>query len=117
VENTLPAEMAVTAQIREKTVERTIRGVAVDMEGLAAGQTARLSHDQVTVQLTGGYRFISDLKKEDIRLFVDAGGLDAGTHVLPVQIRIDNAQEFACDLSESEVVVEIAQSAEETVAQ
>jgi len=117
VENTLPAEMAVTAQIREKTVERTIRGVAVDMEGLAAGQTARLSHDQVTVQLTGGYRFISDLKKEDIRLFVDAGGLDAGTHVLPVQIRIDNAQEFACALSESEVVVEIAQSAEETVAQ
>ena len=50
------------------------------------------------MQLTGGYRFISALRKEDVRLFVDVSELEAGTHTLPVQIHIDNAEKFDCAL-------------------
>lgn len=107
VENTLPSEIAVTAEIREKTIERTLRNVDVEVDGLSAGMKAALSSRQATVQLTGLYTFIDALKREDVRLFVDVSGLSAGEHVLPVQIRIDNAPEFACALSTPEVTVTI----------
>jgi len=67
--------------------------------------SADLEKKQLTVQLSGGYRFISALKKEDIRLFVDAAGLEAGEHMLPVQIDIDNAPEFSCALSAPEITL------------
>ena len=107
IENTLPGEVAVTARIREETIERTMRQVAIDVDALGAGLAAELSEKQVTVQLTGGYRFISDLEKSDVRLFVDAGGLTPGEYALPVQIRIDNAEPFTCALSAPEVIVTI----------
>ncbi|MBR5559989.1 MAG: hypothetical protein IKU73_01085 [Clostridia bacterium] len=107
VENTLPTEIAVTAQIREKTIERTLRNVDVEVDGLAAGQKASLSSRQTTVQLTGPYTFIDALARDDVRLFVEASGLAAGEHVLPVQIHIDNAQEFSCALSTPQITVTI----------
>ena len=57
----------------------------------------------------GGYGFISALKKEDIRLFVDAAGLEAGEYTLPVQIDIDNAPEFSCALSAPEITVTLTE--------
>ena len=59
------------------------------------------------MQLTGAYSFIDALEREDVRLFVDVNGLGEGTHVVPVQISIDNAPEFACALSSPEVTVTI----------
>ena len=105
VENTLPTEVAITAEIQEKTIERTLRNVDVEIEGLSEGQKASLSGRQVTVLLMGPYTFIDALSREDVRLFVDVNGLAAGKHVLPVQIRIDNAQEFTCALSTPEITV------------
>ncbi|MBQ2990177.1 MAG: hypothetical protein IJD60_02665, partial [Clostridia bacterium] len=107
VKNALPAEMAVTAEIREKKIERTLSSVPVDVDGLLADQHATLDHKKVTVQLTGPYSFMKGLQKEDIRLFVDATGLEAGSYVLPVQIRIDNAADFSCALSRPEITVTI----------
>lgn len=110
IENTLPAEVAVTAEIREKTVERTMRAVDIRVEGVDAGLSARLSAAQSAVQLTGPYSFINGLEDEDVHLFVDAGGLAEGRHTLPVQIRIDNAQDFTCALSMPEVTVTLTQA-------
>lgn len=107
VENTLPSDIAITAEIREKTIERTLRSVDVEVDGLPAGQKAALSSRQTTVQLTGPYTFIDALKREDVRLFVDVSGLEAGEHVLPVQIHIDNAAEFTCALSTPQITVTI----------
>ncbi len=107
VENTLPTEIAVTAEIREKTIERTLRNVDVEIDGLSAGQKAALSSRQTTVQLTGPYTFIDALAREEVRLFVDVSGLEAGEHVLPVQIHIDNAQAFTCALSTPQITVTI----------
>ena len=106
-ENTLPTEIAVTAHIQEKTLERTLRGVPVEVDGLGEGLRSTLSSRQLTVQLTGGYGFISSLDKDSVRLFVDCEGLEPGEHVLPVQIRIDNAPPFSCALSAPELTVQI----------
>ncbi len=107
IENTLPAEVAVTARIEEKSVERTFRSVEIAVEGLDSSRRASLSRERVTVQLTGAYRFINGLKKEDLRLYVDVEGLEPGAHTLPVQIHIDNAPEFNCALSSPEITVTI----------
>lgn len=109
IENTIPTEIAVTARIREKETERTLRQVPIEIDGLTAGLAAMLSSKNVTVQLEGGYSFISGLEKEDVRLFVDAQGLEPGEHVLPVQIRIDNAEPFTCALSAPEVILTITE--------
>lgn len=109
VENTLPTEIAVTAEIREKTIERTISNVDVILEGLDANQSARQGKRQVTAQVTGAYSFIGALEREDVVLFIDVSGLEPGEHVLPVQIRIDNAGEFTCALSDPEIAVTITE--------
>lgn len=110
IENTLPGEIAVTAEIAEKSVERTLRAVDIDVEGVEDGLSAKLSARQSTVQLTGAYSFIDALTREDVRLFVDASGLSEGKHTLPVQIGIDNAQDFTCALSVPEVTVTLTQT-------
>ena len=110
IENTLPGEIAVTAEIAEKSIERTLRAVDIDVEGVEDGLSAKLSDRQSTVQLTGAYSFIDALSREDVRLFVDASGLSEGKHTLPVQIGIDNAQDFTCALSVPEVTVTLTQT-------
>ncbi len=105
IENTLPAEVAVTAVIGEKSTERTLRNVPIEIDGVDAAMKATLKTTRATVQLVGAYGFIHALQPDDVRLFVDVSGLEAGEHVLPVQISIDNAQEFSCALSTPEVSV------------
>lgn len=110
IENTLPGEIAVTAEIAEKRMERTLRAVEIDVEGVADGLSAKLSVRQSTVQLTGAYSLIDALTRENVRLFVDAAGLGEGSHTLPVQIGIDNAKDFTCALSVPEVTVTLTQT-------
>jgi len=105
IENTVAYDVAVTAKIREKTVERTLRRIPVQTEGISSSLTAAVSPAVQTVQLTGAYSFITALDEEDIYLFVDISGLGAGTHEVPVQISIDNASEFECALSTPKVSV------------
>ena len=105
IENSMPLEIAVTAEIVEKTTERTLRNVKIEAQGAVQGLQVKLSDKQSTVQLTGPYSFIESLAQDDVQLYVDVGGLEAGRHTLPVQIRIDNAQPFTCALSVPEVAV------------
>ena len=107
IENTVPYDVTVTARIGEMTAQRTLRQVQVEVDGLDDSLRASLSREKQTVQLTGPYTFIEGLSAGDVRLFVDVNGLGEGTHVVPVQISIDNAPEFACALSSPEVTVTI----------
>lgn len=107
VENTLPTEIGVTAHIEEKQIERTIRQIPIQIEGLTDDKTATASQGRTTAQLMGGYGFINALSTEDIRLFVDVSGLEAGTYSLPVQVHIDNASEFTCALASPRISVVI----------
>ena len=107
IENTVPYDVTVTARIGETTAQRTLRQVQVEVVGLDDSLRASLSRETQTVQLTGPYTFINGLSQSDVRLFVDVNGLGEGTHVVPVQISIDNAPEFACALSSPEITVTI----------
>ena len=107
IENTVPYDVMVTARIGETTAQRTLRQVQVEVDGLDDSLRASLSREKQTVQLTGPYTFINGLSQSDVRLFVDVNGLGEGTHVVPVQISIDNAPEFACALSSPEITVTI----------
>ena len=105
VENTLPTEIGVTARIREKQTECTLRRLPIQTDGLADHLTASLSTASATAQLTGGYTFINALDASSVHLFVDVSGLEEGVYTLPVQIHIDNAPEFTCALSSPQVTV------------
>ena len=107
IENTVPYDVTVTARIGEMTAQRTLRQVQVEVDGLDDSLRVSLSREKQTVQLTGPYTFINGLSQSDVRLFVDVNGLGEGTHVVPVQISIDNAPEFACALSSPEITVTI----------
>lgn len=108
IENTLPAELEVTAYVSEKQVERTFRNVSVEIDGLDADSLkAKLSQETQTVQFGGPYGFINGLEKSDIRLFIDVTGLEPGTHTVPIQVHIDNAPTFVCALSSPEIKVTI----------
>ena len=106
--NTLPTEISITALIEEKSAERTFRSIGVEIDGLdESAYRATLSSARVTAQLTGAYGFINGLSGDDVRLYVDLSGLGEGKHSVPVQVHIDNAQEFACALSSPELTVTI----------
>ncbi|MBQ4264988.1 MAG: hypothetical protein IJB85_05700 [Clostridia bacterium] len=112
IENAIPSEIAVTAEIEEKTMERTLRNVGITVENLPADLEARLSVKQSAVQVMGPYSFINNLKSSNVRLFVDAAGLEAGEHTLPVQVSIDNDEAFSCALSTPEVTVTLVEAQE-----
>ena len=107
IENTLPMEIAVTAEIAEKTVERTLRNIGITVDNLPTDMQVKLSVKQSAVQVTGPYGFINGLTSSDVRLFVDVQGLEAGVHQLPVQVVIDNDQTFFLALGTPEVTVTI----------
>ena len=109
IENTLPAEIAVTAEIVEKTIERTLRNVGITVENLPADMDARLSVKQSAVQVTGPYGFVNNLKSSNVRLFVDVKNLEAGEHKLVVQAVIDNDESFSCALGTPEVTVTLTE--------
>ena len=105
IENALPSEIAVTAEIAEKTIERTLRNIGITVENMPTDMQVKLSVKQCAVQVTGPYHFINQLTSSDVRLFVDVQGLQAGEHKLPVQVVIDNDQTFFCALGTPEVTV------------
>ena len=113
LDNTLPTEVAVTAEIGEKNIERMLRAVDVEIEGLSSGLKASLSTPKMAVQLTGPFGFLKGLGRSDMRLYVDVSGLAAGEHIVPVQIRLNDAPEdtgaIECALSDPEVKVTISE--------
>ena len=107
IRNRLPAQMAATAVLQEKTLERTFRNVPITAEGAQDDQTITLSQSRTTALLSGGYTFISGLDRDDIQLYVDASGLEEGRHTVPVRVRIDNAADFTCALGTTEVTATV----------
>lgn len=109
IENALPTEIAVTAEIMEKTTERTLRNIGITVENQPADMDAKLSVRQSAVQVTGPQNYVDGLKSSNVRLFVDADGLAAGEHELVVQVVIDNDQTFSCALGTPQVTLTLTE--------
>ena len=90
IDSTLPTEIGVRAVIEEAELTRQIRQVSVQVRGEDAGK-ATLATNRTSVRVTGPYTAVKDLTAEDILLYVDVTGLEAGTYTLPVSASVLNA--------------------------
>lgn len=104
------SEVLITADVVEEQREKTIKNVAITAEGAADNRSAKLSTSKTTVQITGGYAFVTGLSASDVQLYVDVSGLVPGEYQLPVQCRIDNAPPFGCALATTSVQVTITET-------
>ena len=57
---------------------------AVELRGLGEGLTAQAAEISIEVQLTGSENLLADLTNDDISLFADLSGLQAGRHRVKV---------------------------------
>lgn len=102
----------------EQSVEVTI-GIApiessvllnlnVEVIGLANGLEAELSPQSIGVILSGPLSVLQSLTANDVRLFVDVTGLQAGTHLLEPQVEIlpDDVAALSITPSAIEVVIQ-----------
>ncbi|WP_077303237.1 CdaR family protein [Virgibacillus pantothenticus] len=68
---------------------KTITGIPIEIEGLEDGLEAVItdpSSPEVDLTASGEQAAVAKLKKNDFRAFIDAGGLDPGTHKVPVKV-------------------------------
>ncbi len=66
----------------------TLAGESVEVTGLPAGLSAQISPSVVDVILSGPLPLLDTLTHQDIRVIVDATGLDAGTYQLTPRVEI-----------------------------
>lgn len=104
------SEVLITADVVEEQREKTIKNVAIAAEGAADNRFVKLATSKTTVQITGGYAFVTALSASDVQLYVDVSGLAPGEYQLPVQCRIDNAPPFGCALATTSILVTITET-------
>jgi YbbR domain-containing protein len=96
--------------IREKQQEVTFENTGISIVGLNRRLKAAPKTQQVSVTLTGRVSVIREIEKRDVELFLDVSGYDAGTYVLPLQVRLNDEklpEDIACKLSEEFIEVVI----------
>jgi YbbR domain-containing protein len=107
MDNSVPAEVSVKARIVPIQGTRTFRQVAIECLNLGARQTATLNPQRVTVTVSGPLPFLKEMTAGDVLAYVDASDLEAGSHVLPIQVRVDNAPELTFSLGTPEASVNV----------
>ncbi|MBI5670787.1 MAG: hypothetical protein HZC41_22565 [Chloroflexi bacterium] len=108
--------ITVKVEINPLTTSRQFEGVPVEVIGLDEGATARAVPNQVTVLITGPQPELENLTDADIRVAVDANGLEPGTHAVTPTVSIRQGQIPSANVSvlPAEIDVEINGSAPAT---
>lgn len=101
--------ITVKVEINPLTTSRQFEGVPVEVIGLDDGMAARAVPNQVTVLITGPQPELQDLTTADIRVAVDANGLEPGTYAVTPTVSIRQGQIPAANVSvlPAEIDVEI----------
>lgn len=76
--------------------------------GLAPTLSAGLSHAEMDLVVRGDYDKVQGLAQSDITLYVDATGLEQGTHTLPVQCIVNGTDAFEFEPERPEVVLTLS---------
>lgn len=92
----------------------TLANQPVEINNLGEGLEAVLSPTTVNVILSGPLPLLDKFRPQDLRLFVDADGLEIGTHQLDVQVELPNTEISAESLLPSTVEVTIQAAAAPT---
>ena len=89
-------EVNLFVDIREKTEERILSDVAIDIRNLGRGLEASLSTEACSITVSGRLSVMRQLERGDVSAYVDAEGLQAGQHVVPVELALpgDTANEL-----------------------
>lgn len=101
--------ITITVEINPLTTSRQFEGVMIEIIGLEDDTTARAVPNLVTVLITGPQPELKDLTAADIRVAVDANGLEPGTHAVTPTVSIRQGQILAANVSvlPAEIDVEI----------
>lgn len=87
---------------------RTVDDVAIDVKNLADGQDIAFNNpDDSTMAVTvaGSEKSISNLKAEDIQIFIDAKGLEEGEHKVPIVIKGPEDVTVTAELKEATIEI------------
>ena len=80
--------VTVAVEIGPKIISRTFNDVKIELKGVPSGYTATMSAKTATVTITGPQLWVNSLGRNNVELYVDASGLQAGVYELPVLCRI-----------------------------
>lgn len=118
VELELPKGAVTKTKTMEVDVEleltKTIEDVPIEVDGLdeQAFKVIDPEEEVMSLTITGYDSVVSELTKEDIRLFADGTGLTTGQHDLPVEVgwisdEIDESEEIDVSTELEEIRIEI----------
>ena len=102
IDSTLPTEIGVRAEIEEEKLTRQFRSLTIQIRGEGTGK-ASVGSNRTNVRVTGPYTAVKALTAEDILLYVDVTGLEAGTYTLPVGASVLNVPDVSVELDTTEV--------------
>ncbi|MDR1600253.1 MAG: hypothetical protein LBS11_10365 [Oscillospiraceae bacterium] len=107
------SEVVILAAVREATHTHTYTDVAVEVRGTDAALEAWVPVPFMSVTLSGPYLTMERVTAEDVRLYVDATGLEAGETALPVQCAVNNLTGYTFAAQLPELLVTVKQRGEE----
>lgn len=106
------ADVTIEAIVVPAEHVHTYNDLPVTVMGVAPNLSTRLSKNQMTVVITGAYQDVEELKAENIHLYVDATGLEQGTHTLPVYCQTDGSAQFSAELEQQMLMLTLSQRAD-----
>ncbi|WP_181350900.1 YbbR-like domain-containing protein [Thalassobacillus sp. CUG 92003] len=80
---------AVSEQDNVAGASETVTGVPIEVTNLSAEQTVDFlepDSNQIDVTLTGETTVIEEISRQDLRVLIDASGLEAGEHDVPISL-------------------------------
>lgn len=81
--------VTISVTIEPVSITRAFDGVKLSVMGARDGEKTTLDTRSVNVHLTGSQNVLSPLRASAISAYVDVSGLGAGTHELPIQVRVE----------------------------
>ena len=114
-----PAELAylssetltVTVEIEPITISRTFDSARLSVRGTKGGLRASLPSKTVSLVVEGPQNLLEGLKSAKVSAYVDASGLEAGQHELPVEMHVEGAsmEDFRFTATPASVTVTITE--------
>ena len=94
VEHISADSVTVSVEIEPVTISRTFENAKLSARGTGSGLKAVLEKKYVSMVLTGPQPLLEGLRTASVTSYVDVSGLEAGEHILPVQLHVEG-QDFS----------------------
>ena len=95
-------------EVEVEVVEsKELKGIPIDIEGMDEADVTFIKPEQASVDITvtGSEELIKDLKKEDLKAFIDLSGLTEGEH--DIDITVEGPDDIELDPSPEEITVKV----------